>query len=234
MICADHRLNFDPGRHRGSEHAAGDGKFAHMSIPNGQPRRPGIMDSLRSSFIPKPVDYDANEPNVLPATVKIAGWLAVVGGLLNLYTGIGLLATKGAIIDQYISDVARCKNDVGGVGAAVTATEPADVVANCKQYSEPTADLLSSANTQLTVLGIISLVIGIVLVVGGFFLTKGTRWARRIVTIMGIVLLVLVMLGSGTSLFVLISGVLVVLGLALVYVGKGATYFIRAKAEGQK
>lgn len=206
-----------------------------MSTPNGQPRRPGILDSLKSSFIPKPVDYDANEPNVLPNTVKIAGWLAVVGGLLNLYTGIGLLATKGAIIDQYISDVARCKNDVGGVGDLVTATEPAAVVANCKQYTEPTAELLSSANTQLTVLGIISLVIGIALVLAGFFLTKGTRWARRIVTTMGIVLLLLVMLGSGgTSLFVLISGVLVVLGLALVYVGKGATYFIRAKAEGQK
>lgn len=205
-----------------------------MSTPNGQPRRPGFLDSLKTSFIPKPVEYDSDQPNVLPTTVKIAGWLAVVGGLLNLYTGIGLLATKGAIIDQYVKDVAQCKIDVGGIGDQVTATEPASVVENCKLYSEPTAALLNSADTQLTVLGIISLVIGLALVVAGFFLTRGVRWARRIVTTMGIVLLLLVMLGSGTSLFVLFSGVLVVLGLALVYVGKGATYFIRAKAEGQK
>ncbi len=223
-----------PDLGEGSEHPTGDGKFGHMSTPNGQPRRPGFMESLKTSFIPKPVEFDSNEPNVLPTTVKVAGWLAIVGGLLNLSSGGILLASKDGLIEAAIDQVQECNDVVGGTGTNVTGTEPTDLVTLCKTFqNDITPAIIRDADSRFLTMAIIGLVIGVALVASGYMLSKGKRWARRVVSSIALLLVLMVFLSLIYDLLTLGSAVLLVIGLAMVYVGKGATYFVRAKAEGQ-
>ncbi len=179
-------------------------------------------------------NFDPDEPNPIPRTVKIAGWLFVAGGLLNLFSGALLLVKRQELIDSVLAQVADCKSQLGAIGAAITSTDTSDFVTTCKSLIEPTPEVVSGWNTSLTIISVVGLVIGFGLTWSGWNIVKGARWARKLVTVVGGLLLALTMLGFLGNLYNLASALFSVVGLALVYIGKGATYYIRAKAKGIK
>lgn len=204
-----------------------------MSMNNGS-GRPRFMDTFKAAMVPRgPVNLDPNAPNPIPRTVKIAGGLSLFSGLLALFVGINAVLTRHSVIDGLLADIQSCTDQGIGLGTAVTTTDTSDLITYCKSIpSAPTADQVSGALSQLLMIGIVVTVIGIGLLVGGYGLFKGARWARRVVTTVGALLLVGTMLNLFGNALLLLGGLLVLVGLAMLYVGKGATYFIRAKAQG--
>ncbi|WP_111766619.1 hypothetical protein [Nakamurella deserti] len=204
-----------------------------MSMNNGS-GRPRFMDTFKAAMAPRePVDLDPDAPNPLPRTVKIAGGFSMFAGVVSLFVGLNAVLTRTSVVEGLVADIQSCTDQGIGLGAAVTTTDTSDLITFCRSIaSAPTADQISGAQGQLLMIGIVVTAIGIGLLVGGYGLFKGARWARRLVSIVGALLLVGTMLGFFGNALLLLGGLLVLIGLAMLYVGKGATYFIRAKAQG--
>lgn len=204
-----------------------------MSMNNGS-GRPRFMDTFKAAMAPRePVNLDPDAPNPIPRTVKIAGGFSMFAGVVAVFVGINAVLTRNSVIDGLLADIRSCTDQGIGLGTGVTTTDSSDLITFCKSIaSAPTADQISGARTQLLMIGIVVTVIGIGLLVGGYGVLKGARWARRLVTVVGALLLVGTMLGFFGNALLLLGGLLVLVGLAMLYVGKGATYFIRAKAQG--
>lgn len=194
------------------------------------------MDTFKSALAPRtPINLDKDAPNPLPRTVKIAGGFSMFAGLVALFVGVNAVLTRNSVIDGLLADIKSCTDQGIGLGTAVTTTDTSDLITFCKSIaSNPTADQISGATSQLLLIGVIVSFIGVGLLVGGYGLLKGFRWARLLVTSVGALLLIGTMLGFFGNALLLLGGLLVLIGLAMIWVGKGATYFIRAKAQGQK
>ncbi len=206
-----------------------------MSMNDGS-GRPRFMDSFKAALAPRgPVNIEPGTPNPIPSTVKIAGGLAMFGGLVSLFVGLNAVLTRNSVIAGLLADIRSCTDRGIGLGPAVTTTETSDLITFCRSIANnPSADQVSGAKSQLLMIGLVVTLIGVGLLVGGFGLLKGFRWARRVVTTVGALLLVGTMLGIFGNALLLLSAMLMLVGLAMVWVGKGATYFIRAKAQGLK
>jgi hypothetical protein len=206
-----------------------------MSINSGS-GRPRFMDTFKAAMAPRePVNLDPTAPNPIPRTVKLAGGFSIFAGLVAVFVGINAVLTRNSVIDGLLAEIQSCTDQGIGLGTAVTTTDTSDLITFCKSIvSAPTADQISGARGQLLLIGIVVTLIGVGLLVGGYGLFKGARWARLLVTVVGGLLLIGTMLGFFGNALLLLGGLLVLIGLALLYVGKGATYFIRAKAQGAR
>lgn len=204
-----------------------------MSINNGS-GRPRFMDTFKAAMVPRePINLDPSAPNPIPRTVKIAAAFSVLAGAASVLTGALYITTRQSTVDGLYRAIQDCNDQGIGIGDAVTATTPEDQVTICKGIARiPTDEDISSFMSSSLMVGIVLLVVGIGAIAGGVYLFKGARWARRVVTTVGALLLVGTMLGLFGGLLLLVASLLVLIGLAMLYVGKGATYFIRAKAQG--
>jgi hypothetical protein len=204
-----------------------------MSMNKG-PGRPRFTDTFKAAMAPRErVDIDPTAPNPIPRTVKIAGGFSVFAGLVSLFVGLNAVLTRNSVVDGLLADIRSCTDQGIGLGTAVSTTATGDLVAFCRSVAGvPTADQISSARGQLLMIGVMVTVIGIGLLIGGYGLFKGARWARRLVAAVGGLLLLGTFLGFFSNALLLIGSLLVLIGLAMLYVGKGATYFLRAKAQG--
>ena len=166
--------------------------------------------------------------------MKWAGGLAIVSAVLNFGLGVLTLVQRNPYIQGVMDDVARCKDQGIGVGAAVTTTDTSDFITLCKSLGDYTAAQYDTARSALLVTAIVLIVVGLGSGWAGFGVIKGTRRGRLMMTVLGILLLVATMLQILSSPLVLLSALLMLIGLSLLYIGKGATYYIRAKAKGVK
>lgn len=205
-----------------------------MSMNDGS-SRPRFMDTFKSALAPRaPIKIDPEAPNPIPRTVKIAGWLTFVAGSITAATGLLYIFNRHSSVQLALDEIATCKAQGVGVGTAVTSTDTGDFATLCKSLIDPTQDQVDSALSSLLMTGIIVLALGLITLGAGWGGVKGARWGRRLASGSGAVLLIGTVLGLFTHVLLLIAALLLVIGLALVYTGKGATYFIRAKAKGAK
>lgn len=203
-----------------------------MSISDGS-QRPSFKDSLKAALAPRdPVQIDKDAPNPLPGSVKIAGWLGVVSGVVNAGLGILTLMQREPYIQSVRDQVQRCKAEGVGFGEAVPAGDTSELANSCRGLADFTPDQFAGAESALLVTAIALLVVGLVTAFAGWGITRGAVWARRLLTVVGVLLLVATMLQLLASPLVLLSAMFLLVSLALLYVGKGATYYIRAKGQG--
>ena len=205
-----------------------------MSINDGS-NRPRFLDNMKAALAPRePIKIDPDAPNPVPRTVKVAGWLSIVAGLINFGLGILALFQREPIIQSVIKNVAECKAEGVGVGAAVTTTDTSDFITLCKSLGDYTAADYDAARSSFLTTAIILLVVGAAGMFAGYGVTRGARWARMLMTAIGVLLLIATMLQILSSPLILLAALIMIVGLALCYVGKGAAYYIRAKAKGVK
>jgi uncharacterized membrane protein len=207
-----------------------------MSMNDGS-SRPRFMDTFKAALQPRePIKVDPDAPNPVPRTVTIAGWMTLVAAVVTAFVGalyiFGRETSIRSALDQIDNQINECNAQGIGIGSAVTTTDTSDLITLCKTVAVPTADQIASARSTLLMVGIVLVVIAVALGVGGYFLLRGTRWARRVVTVAGGLLLIGTMLQLFGSPLLLVSALILLIAMAMCYVGKGATYYIRAKAKG--
>ena len=212
-----------------------------MSFSSGEDRkRPGIFDSFRAAMTPAPLPEDDGQPISPPRTINIATALCLAAGIIFALVGIYALTITNSYIDdaasQYRADVASCQTDFGGIGDAVVVADSAadDVKAkadNCKQLVNLTPEMVDSARSRWIVTYAITAVIGVLAIVGGWFLRSGARWARFMV--LGGVLLsvILTMFFQSSTIYTLVATLLLVVAVMLSFIGKGGVYFARMRAR---
>ncbi len=212
-----------------------------MSFGLGDARkRPGIFDSFRAAMTPPPLPEDDGQPISPPRTVLAATVMSILSGLVFLFIGgVSLFTTDDQLnnaVAAYNKEISDCTTQFGGIGDAVVvpAGAAADVTAAadiCKQYRPLTDDAISTAKTQNIMVSVIITLIGVMAVVGGWFLRSGTRWSRLTVA-GGVVISVLVtMMFQVSNLFTLVATLVMIIAVMLCYIGKGGVYFARLKAR---
>ena len=203
-------------------------------------KKPGIFDSFRAAMAPPALPPDDGQPIKPPTTVLAAMALSILAGLVFVFIGGASLATTNEQVDlavtAYNNAIADCTTEFGGIGSAVVVPEgaSADVLADadsCKTYSTLTDETISGARTQNIMISATILVIGLVALVGGFFLRQGKRWSRFML-IGAVVLSVLItMLFQVSNIFTLGATLLLIVAVMLCYIGKGGIFFARIRAR---
>lgn len=212
-----------------------------MSSGAGEPRkRPGFMDSFRAALTPAPLPPDDGKPLVRPRTVTIATALAFAAGAIFVLIGGFSLATTNDQLDQaiaaYNDDIKSCIQQFGGIGDAVVvpsgaSTDDANKAETCKSYIPLTDEAISSARTQNILISAIVVVVGVIAVVGGWFLRTGQRWGRVAVVVAVLLSVVLSMMFRVSNLFTLGASLMLIVAVMLCFIGQGGTYFARIKAR---
>jgi hypothetical protein len=171
---------------------------------------------------------------VVTATVMsmLAGVVFLLIGGVSLATTDSQLNNAVATYNQAISD---CTAKFAGIGDAVVVPSgpPEDVTAaqNCQQYRALTDDTISAAKTQNILISAIIVLIGVIAVVGGWFLRAAARFSR-IAVIAAVALSVIVtMLFQVSNIITLGGTLLLVVAVMLCFIGKGSVYFTRVKAR---
>ena len=101
----------------------------------------------------------------------------------------------------------------------------------CNSSHEQIAATAAATAVQMDLISVIIVVIGLIALVGGWFLRPGARWSRLAVG-GGVVISVLVtMMFQVSNLFTLVATLFMIVAVMLCYVGKGGTYFARLKAR---
>jgi hypothetical protein len=80
-------------------------------------------------------------------------------------------------------------------------------------------------------ISVIIVVIGLIALVGGWFLRVGAKWSRLTVVGAVIISVIVTMLFQVSNLFTLAGTLLLVVSVMLCYIGKGSVYFARLKAR---
>jgi hypothetical protein len=212
-----------------------------MTTP--RPKRSGFLANLQAAMTPVAAEPDdPSKPLVTPGGVKAAVLLALLGGLLYMFTAVASLVSLDQQITEavanyntaYATQVTECQEKVGGIGDQVTATPGEglqDLANTCKQVRQLTQADIDGARQSAIVTSIVVLVVGLAAVVAGWFLRSGVKWAR--LTVMGVVVLAFIgtlMLGISSPLL-LIGTLLLAVALMLTFLGKGSLFFQRAAAR---
>ncbi|AZI58761.1 hypothetical protein EH165_12085 [Nakamurella antarctica] len=206
-----------------------------MTSPSDKPRRPSMLNGLAGAFAPRQIDFDPDSPNELPKTVKIAGLLALGAGLLNVFAGFTFVFNRNAYVQTFKDNAQICKSLFNGqIGDAIPATETSADAVTCRASADATTATIANFNSAITTVIVISIAIGLGMLVGGWFLRKGSIGARRSLAVMALLLFAMTVLNFSTGLLMLLSGVMLIAAMGMCFVGKGANYFIRAKAAGRK
>src|SRR5699024_9975177 len=139
--------------------------------------------SMMEGLTPQPIDEDDDSPLVAPKGVKTASVLTILAGLVYVFWYLLAVVRINTLLDQvrdnYHDQVNTCTQQVGGFGTAITASSPTGTMATCQQLTEMTDSSFHSIRSFLIVVWILYIVIGIVLVLAGWFLRVGRMWARR-------------------------------------------------------
>jgi hypothetical protein len=203
-------------------------------------KRPGIFASFRSAMAPRELPPDDGLPLSAPRTVLAATAMALLGGLVFLFIGGGSLFTIDSQLDTavaaYNDAISDCTAQFGGIGNAVVIPAGAaqDVTTkgqNCQTYTALTPEMISSAKTQSIVFAVVFVVIGLVAVVGGWFLRQGARWARLTVAGAVVLAMVLALLFQAQNILTLVATLFMIVAVMLCFIGKGQIYFARVKAR---
>lgn len=189
---------------------------------------------------PPTLPEDDGKPIAPPRTVVAATVMSILAGLVFvLIGGVSLFTTDDQLntaVAAYNKSISECTTRFGGIGDAVVvpAGASADDTASaeaCKAYQPLTDEAISTAKTQNIMISVIILLIGVIAVVGGWFLRPGARWSRLTVA-GGVVISVLVtMMFSVSNLFTLVATLILIVAVMLCYIGKGGVYFARLKAR---
>jgi hypothetical protein len=203
-------------------------------------KRPGIFDSFRAAMTPPPLPEDDGEPIRPPRTVVVASVMSILAGLVFLLIGgVSLFTTDEQLnnaVAAYNKTISECTTQFQGIGDAVVVPPgaSADQVTQadtCRQYQPLTDEAISTAKTQNIMISVVIVVIGVIAVVGGWFLRSGARFSRLTVA-GGVVISVLVtMMFQVSNLFTLVATLVMIIAVMLCYIGKGAVYFARLKAR---
>jgi len=212
-----------------------------MSFGLGDARkRPGIFDSFKAAMTPPELPPDDGSPIAPPRAVIIATAMSMLAGLVFLLIGgVSLFTTDDQLnnaVAAYNRSISECTTKFGGIDTAVVvpagaSADDTTLAESCKQYRPLTDETISSAKTQNILISVIIVVIGLIALVGGWFLRPGARWSRLAVG-GGVVISVLVtMMFQVSNLFTLVATLFMIVAVMLCYVGKGGTYFARLKAR---
>lgn len=206
-----------------------------MTSPGSRPRR-GFLASISAALTPPPVEEDdLSKPLVVPASIKVAMVLTLLGGVIYLFVGGVNVIQRSDYLEQvrvsYNDQVAKCQ-EVGGVGDAVTTT-PTDaqkeLVDTCSKLRVATEADFDALSTQIVVFGLVFLAMGLASLVAGWFLRTGVVWARWVLVGVVAISFILTMLFQVAGALTL--GALLLLGIAMVltFIGKGGLFISRAR-----
>ena len=203
-------------------------------------KKPGIFESFRAAMTPPELPPDDGQPIKPPTTVVVATVLSMVAGLVFLLIGGVSLATTDEQLDTavkaYNDAIAECTTTFGGIGDAVVipAGAAADVTTqgeSCKQYTPLTDETISAARSQNILISAIIVVIGLIALVGGWFLRPGARFSRLMVAGAVVLSVIITMLFQVSNIFTLGATLVMIVAVMLCYIGKGGVYFSRLKAR---
>jgi len=189
---------------------------------------------------PPAIPEDDGKPIVPPRTVLVATVMSVLAGLVFLLIGgVSLFTTDDQLnnaVAAYNKSISECTTKFGGIGDAVivpagASTGETEAAELCKQYRPLTDEAISTAKTQNIMISVVILLIGVIAIVGGWFLRPGAKWSRLTVA-GGVVISVLVtMMFQVSNLFTLVATLVLIIAVMLCYIGKGGVYFARLKAR---
>lgn len=198
-------------------------------------KKPKFTDMMRASLSPRePIEYDPKAPNPIPRSLKISGVLAIIAGVINTALAVYWFTARDSFIQQLKDQIAQCKADGIGVGAAVTSTEDTPAVNLCRALVDFTEAQYEQARGQVLILVGVLLVVGIGLIVSGYFVAKGSRWARLALAALATILLIATMMQVISNLLILLTTFLALIATMLTFIGQGANYFIREKMKQQR
>ena len=211
------------------------------------PARRGFLASLSGILGPQPIreDLDENAPLTPPKGVLTASVLAIIAGLLFLFQGVlGLTQIDATVSNavqsyqqQYNQQVSDCAQ-VGGIGTAVTATTPDDLVSTCKGLTSMTdrdwADLTTSYHSSLTVLLVVFIVFGLGSAVGGWFLRSGAAWSRRVIVAITVVTVLGALMLHVFTVLTLPATVAMLIAMVLCYISSGGQFFYLVKQRKRR
>lgn len=225
-----------------------------MTNPGGSFRPSGFLANMKAAYTPAPVtDDEANEPLVLPTTVKVSGWLALLAGIVFLAGAVLSYMFLDDSVDRAIEDnntnISQCTTLVGGIGDSVTGAvgDPVTVAAGsvaagttvtqeqfnyCKDLTKITQDQIDGFRSTVTVLAIIHLVVSAGLVWAGWALRVGSSTARKVVASVTVLIGLTVFLKYTLNTLDLGSLLLLLIASVLLFSGKAARYFAIARLRG--
>lgn len=201
------------------------------------------MANLQAAMTP-PIPADDGQPLVRPRTITVASVLVMVAALMYLLIGVLSVSSTGTQAENYRTfyknAVNQCTNLVGGIGTAVPTTVATPTVGpttplaltalpnSCRQITESalSAAALSSYKTTLVVFSVVLIIIGLATGASGWFLREGRKWTRRVLIGVVLVQLVLAFLFQVSNTVTLFATLLIVVGVALTFLGKASGFFI--------
>lgn len=201
-----------------------------------RPARRGFLASLSAALSPQPIPENDTGPLTAPKGVLTATVLSIIAGAMYLFSGGISLAGIDELLERsrtdYADQLSDCTNQFGGVGtSAVTAASPTGPALTCQRMSVLTDSDWDAYRSASIVVAVAFMLMGALLVLGGWFLRAGRAWARRtVVGVAVITVLAALMLGVSTP-FILAATLLVLVAVVLCYLASGATYFLRVKAR---
>jgi hypothetical protein len=207
-----------------------------VTSSNEQPARRGFLASLSAALSPPQIPENDTGPLTAPKGVITATVLSIIAGAMYLFSGGISLAGTDAMMSkaksEYATQVQDCTRQFGGIGTtAVTATSPTGTAATCQKMTTLADSDWDAYRTASIVVAVAFVVMGLLLVLAGWFLRAGRAWARR--TVVGVVIITVLaalMLGVSTP-FILAATLLAMIAVVLCYVSSGSTYFLRVKAR---
>jgi hypothetical protein len=201
------------------------------------------MANLQSAMAPA-IPADDGQPIVRPRSIVVASVLVMVAAALYLLIGALSVSSTGSQAESYrtfySSAVKQCTDFVGGIGTAVPSTvatptagptTPLALTAlpsSCRQITEPTlsAAALSSYKTTLLVFSVVLILLGLITGASGWFMREGRKWTRRVLIGVVLIQLVLAFLFQVSNTVTLFATLLIVIGLAMTFLGKAASFFM--------
>jgi hypothetical protein len=168
--------------------------------------------------------------------------MAIFAGVLFLFSGAySLLTVDDGLqlqVAAYNAQAADCVTDFGGVGdkTVIPADASESKVAEgqaCQKllYEVVPQDAVDGARTQIIVVSLVYVVLGIAIAAAGWFLRAGVGWSRLLlVGTIGLSVIVTMVL-QFSNILTLGATLLMVVAVMLCYIGKGAVFFTRMKAR---
>lgn len=199
-------------------------------------RRRGFLASLSEALAPRPIPEEDTGPLVAPRGVLTAMVMSILAGVAYLFWGGIIVAQIDSMMDSvrtdYQDQVNDCTAQFGGIGTtAVTAESPTGVAQTCQQMVTMDSSNWDTIRTANLTLAVIFILMGLALILGGWFLRGGRTWARRTVVGVTILTLLAAFLLGVTSALILAATLLLLIAVVLCYISSGATFFLRVKAR---
>jgi hypothetical protein len=199
------------------------------------PARRGFLSSLSNALTPPPVPDDDSAPLRVPKGVLTASVLSIIGGILFLFQGVlGIFNITSIIANgktSYAQQVTDCNAKVGGIGSAVTVTQPTEAVSSCQKIPTMAAADWDNYHTVYLVLFAVFAVIGISVIAAGWFLRAGAMWARRTLVAVTLITVLGALFLQITGALTLAATVAVLIALVLCYLSSGGQFFLLVRAR---